>query len=149
MARLSDNMGTYRARCENHPVATQHLYKEEESRGSTYLIPLPGGMPPAGGGVVLAPCVIPIVIPYRLLCGNCLRLISQPSVRQTPEKAIDFMSGAWYNTTINRAGGKSENDMATIRKAKDSSMKTILGNNDLFTEFLRDFIKIGRYKFPT
>jgi len=32
--------------------------------------------------------------------------------------------------------------MATIRNAKDNSVKLILGDHELFTEFLRDFINI-------
>ena len=43
------------------------------------------------------------------------------------------------------AGG-NEHIMATIHKAKDNSFKLILGNHELFSEFLRDFIHIDILK---
>ena len=38
---------------------------------------------------------------------------------------------------------ETKTQMATIHKAKDNSLKIVLGNHELFAEFLRDFVQIN------
>ena len=52
-----------------------------------------------------------------------------------------------YNSRINQRSLRgNERDMDVIRNAKDNCLKLILGEHELFSEFLRDFINIDILK---
>ena len=59
---------------------------------------------------------------------------------------IDRLLVKCYNGGTKTAREETEHTMAKIHKAKDSSLKLILGDHELFAEFLRDFINIGVLK---